>query len=108
MTRSSHGARARFSRDKPLSYASPVIVASSVATVRVGESKEAYSVSRAKRRSRDACSDLSNRHFGVAKILSSARAHRVDDSKHRLGVRHKVFVSRIRDALRRVHGHRER
>ncbi len=36
MTHLSHGARARFSRDTSLSYASPAIVASSVATGRVG------------------------------------------------------------------------
>ena len=73
----------------------------------VGESNDVY-VCWAKRTRRGQRSDgCSSRLLTVAKV-PSARAFHLDDSKHRLGARHKVFVSPIRDTLRRVHSDRER
>ena len=58
-----------------------------------------------KRTRRDGRSNSRPDHLAKA---SSAGAFYVDDPKHRLGARDEVFVSRVRDALRRVHSRRER
>ena len=67
-----------------------------------------YPAHRRKSKRRDGRSNIRSNHPVTVSKASDARALHLDDTKHCLGARHEVFVSSIRDTLRRVHSHLER